>query len=97
MSPNVAWSNSLESYHPYLHPKKVLKIPKIVCIHSTLHKITKSRFGRLGNLGVNKFHCTMVINTKLVIRIKYLGIFHKHLIHLKPKLVELFCCLILNA
>jgi len=56
LSPNVAWSSSLKSYHPYLHPEKVLKIPKIVCIHSTLPKIAKSNFGRLGTLGVKFEH-----------------------------------------
>jgi hypothetical protein len=52
MSPNVAWNGSLESYHPYLPPQKVSKIPKIECIHSRLPKITKSHFGRLGPLRV---------------------------------------------
>jgi hypothetical protein len=52
VSPNVAWSSSLESYHPYLQAKKVSKIPKIECIHSGLPKTTKSHFGRLGPLGV---------------------------------------------
>jgi hypothetical protein len=53
VSPNVAWSCSLESYHPYLQPQKVSKIPKIECIHSGLPKTAKSHFGRLGPLGVN--------------------------------------------
>jgi hypothetical protein len=43
----------LESYHPYLPPQKVSKIPKIECIHSRLPKNAKSHFGRLGPLGVN--------------------------------------------
>jgi hypothetical protein len=53
MSPNVAWSGSLESYHPYLQAKKVSNIPKIECIHSGLPKTAKSHFGRLGPLGFN--------------------------------------------
>jgi hypothetical protein len=53
VSPNVAWSGSLESYHPYLQAKKVSKIPKIECIHSGLPKTAKSHFGRLGPLGIN--------------------------------------------
>jgi hypothetical protein len=52
VSPNVAWSGSLESYHPYLQAKKVSKIPKIECIHSGLPKTAKSHFGHLGPLGV---------------------------------------------
>jgi hypothetical protein len=52
MSPNVAWSGSLESYHPYLQPQKVSKIPKIECILSGLPKTAKSHFGHLGPLGV---------------------------------------------
>jgi hypothetical protein len=47
VSPNVAWSGSLESYHPYLQAKKVSKIQKIECIHSGLPKIAKSHFGCL--------------------------------------------------
>jgi hypothetical protein len=54
VSPNVAWSGSLESYHPYLQEKKVSKIPKIECIHSGLPKTAKSHFGRLGPLGVKE-------------------------------------------
>jgi hypothetical protein len=52
MSPNVMCSVSLESYHPYLLPQEVSKIPKIECIHSNLPENTKSRFGFLGPLGV---------------------------------------------
>jgi hypothetical protein len=54
VSPNVAWNGSLESYHPYLAPQKVSKIPKIECIQSRLPKNAKSHFGRLGPLGVKK-------------------------------------------
>jgi hypothetical protein len=42
ISPNVTYSVSLESYHPYLPPQKVSKILKIECIHNSLPKITKS-------------------------------------------------------
>jgi hypothetical protein len=52
MSPNVAWSGSLESYHPYLQVQKVSKIPKIECTHSGLPKTAKSHFGCLRTLGV---------------------------------------------
>jgi hypothetical protein len=52
VSPNVAWNGSLKSYHPYLPPQKVSKIPKIECIHSRLPKNAKSHFGGLGPLGV---------------------------------------------
>jgi hypothetical protein len=55
MSPNVTCTVTLESYNPYLHPQKVSKNPKIYCIHSSLPKNTKSRFGSLGPLGVNIF------------------------------------------
>jgi hypothetical protein len=54
VSPNVAWNGSLESYHPYLPPQKVSKIPKIECIYSRLPKNTKSHFGHLGPLGDNQ-------------------------------------------
>jgi hypothetical protein len=54
VSPNVAWSSSLESYHPYLQAKKVSKFTKIECIHSGLSKTAKSHFGYLGPLGVKK-------------------------------------------
>jgi hypothetical protein len=54
MSPNVAWSGSLESYHPYLQVQKVSKIPKIECTHGGLPKIAKSHFGCLRTLGVKK-------------------------------------------
>jgi hypothetical protein len=53
MSPNVAWNGSLESYHPYLPPEKVSKIPKIECIHSSLPKTEMGHFGPLCPLGVN--------------------------------------------
>jgi hypothetical protein len=52
MSPNVAWSGSLESYHPYLQVQKVSKIPKIECTHGGLPKTAKSHFGCLRTLGV---------------------------------------------
>jgi hypothetical protein len=52
VSPNIAWSGSLESCHPYLQGKKVSKIPKIECIHNGLPKTAKSHFGRHGPLGV---------------------------------------------
>jgi hypothetical protein len=52
VSPNVAWSGSLESYHSYQQAKKVSKIPKIECIHSGLPKTAKSHFGCLDPLGV---------------------------------------------
>jgi hypothetical protein len=52
VSPNVAWNGSLKSYHPYLPPRKVSKIPKIECIYSRLPKNANSHFGRLGPLGV---------------------------------------------
>jgi hypothetical protein len=35
----------LESYHPYLLLKKVLKNSKIYCIHSNLPKPAKTHFG----------------------------------------------------
>jgi hypothetical protein len=53
MNPNITWSNSLESYHPYLQPQKVLKNPQTYCIHITLPKNTKSHFGCLSPIGVN--------------------------------------------
>jgi hypothetical protein len=56
MSPNVAWSGSLESYHPYLQAKKVSKIPKIDCIHNGLLKTAKSHFDCLGLLGVKLYY-----------------------------------------
>jgi len=65
LSPNVAWSSSLKSYHPYLHPEKVLKIPEKICIHSTVPKIAKSRFGRLGTLQI-KF--IIILNACISIR-----------------------------
>jgi hypothetical protein len=52
VNPNVARSGSLESFHPYILPQKVSKIPKIECIHSGLPKNAKSHFGYLGPLGV---------------------------------------------
>jgi hypothetical protein len=52
VSPNVAWNGSLESYHPYLPPQKVSKIPIIECIYSRLPKNTKNHCGCLGLLGV---------------------------------------------
>jgi hypothetical protein len=52
VSPNVAWSGSLESYHPYLQVQKVSKIPKIECTHGGLPKTAKSHFGCLRTLGV---------------------------------------------
>jgi hypothetical protein len=45
---------SLESYNPYLLAQKVLKNPKIYCIHSSLSKNAKNPFGCLGPLGVKK-------------------------------------------
>jgi hypothetical protein len=54
MSPNVAWSGSLESYHPYLQAQKVSKIPKIECTHGGQPKTAKSYFGCLRTLGVNE-------------------------------------------
>jgi hypothetical protein len=54
VSPNVAWNGSLESYHPYLPPQKVSKIPKVECIHSRLPIKAKSHFGYLGPLGVKQ-------------------------------------------
>jgi hypothetical protein len=62
VSPNVAWSGSLESYHPYLQAKKVSKIQKIECIHSGLPKIAKSHFGCLGPLGVKKYNWIFLKN-----------------------------------
>jgi hypothetical protein len=53
MNPNVVWSFSLESYHPYLPLQKVSKDQKIYCIHNSLSKNAKSPFGFLGPLGVN--------------------------------------------
>jgi hypothetical protein len=53
VSANVAWSGSLESYHPYLQVQKVSKIPKIECTHGGLSKPAKSHFGCLRTLGVN--------------------------------------------
>jgi hypothetical protein len=43
--PNVTCNGSLESYHPYLLPKKLSKNPKIYCIHSSLPKDAKTHFG----------------------------------------------------
>jgi hypothetical protein len=54
VSPNVAWSGSLESYHPYQWVQKVSKIPKIECTHGGLPKIAKSHLGCLRTLGVKK-------------------------------------------
>jgi hypothetical protein len=54
MSPNITYSISLESYHPYLKPQKVSKNPKIYCIRTSLSKNAKSHFGSLGPLGVKK-------------------------------------------
>jgi hypothetical protein len=54
MSPNVKCSVSLENYNPYLHPQKVSKNKKIHCIHNSLPKNAKIRFGFLGPLGINK-------------------------------------------
>jgi hypothetical protein len=51
----------LESYHPYLQPQKVSKIPKIECIHSRLPKNAKNHCGRLGPLGVNRFDTNYMI------------------------------------
>jgi hypothetical protein len=34
----------LESYHPYLVPQKVSKIPQTYCIHSILSKNAKKQF-----------------------------------------------------
>jgi hypothetical protein len=53
MNPNTTWSGSLESYHPYLAPQKVSKNPQTYCVHNTLLKSAKSRFGYLCPLGVN--------------------------------------------
>jgi hypothetical protein len=53
VNPNVTCNGSLESYHPYLPPQKVSKIPKIECIHSGLPKNAKSHFGYLVPLGAN--------------------------------------------
>jgi hypothetical protein len=55
MSPNVTYSISLKSYHPYLEPQKVSKNPKIYCIHSNLSKNAKSHFGSLDPLGVKRY------------------------------------------
>jgi serine/threonine protein kinase len=52
VSPNAPWSGSLGSYHLYLPPQKVSKIPKIECIHSSLPRNAKCHFGCLGTLGV---------------------------------------------
>jgi hypothetical protein len=45
MSPNATCSVSKESYNPYHQPQKVSKTPKIYCIHSSILKNAKSRFG----------------------------------------------------
>jgi hypothetical protein len=63
MSPNVAWNGSLESYHPYLQPLKVSKIPKIECIHNSLPRNKTGHFGPLCPLGVN----TMILKIIQVI------------------------------
>jgi hypothetical protein len=55
MSPNVTCSISLESYHPYLPQQKNSKILKIECIHSSLPKNEKSRFGS---------HCPFAVNER---------------------------------
>jgi hypothetical protein len=55
VSPNAPWSGSLESYHLYLPPKKVSKIPKIERIHNSLPRNAKCHFGCLGTLGVKKY------------------------------------------
>jgi hypothetical protein len=52
MNPNATWSISLENYHPYLQPQKVSKNLQIYCIHSSLPKNAKNRFGSLGPLEV---------------------------------------------
>jgi hypothetical protein len=36
MNPNVTWSVSLESYHPYLQPQKVSKNPQTYITFFTL-------------------------------------------------------------
>jgi hypothetical protein len=74
MSPNVAWNGSLESYHPYLTPRKVSKTIKIECIHSRLPKNAKSHFGRLGLLGVKVFF-TMDFFTPKFMKIRWYSIF----------------------
>jgi hypothetical protein len=48
MNPNTAWNGSLESYHPYLTPQKVSKIPQTHCIHNTLPKNATTIFAILG-------------------------------------------------
>jgi hypothetical protein len=65
VSPNVAWSGSMESYHPYLQAKKVSNFPKIECIHSGLPKTAKSHFGRLGPLGVKRRRYWIVLEGML--------------------------------
>jgi hypothetical protein len=47
------YSISLESHNPYLHSQKVSKNLKIECIHSSLPRNAKSRFGSLSPLGIN--------------------------------------------
>jgi hypothetical protein len=64
MSPNVTCGVSLESYHQYLPPKKVSKIPKIECVQSGLPKNAKNHFGCLGPLGVK--HCALFITLSLI-------------------------------
>jgi hypothetical protein len=44
----------LESYHPYELLQKVSENPKIYCIHNSLPKNAKNRFGYLGPLGVKR-------------------------------------------
>ena len=53
VNPKVAWSDSLESYHPYPLPQKVSKNQKIYCIHSSLPKNAKNCFGFLRILRVD--------------------------------------------
>jgi hypothetical protein len=78
MSPNVTYSVSLESYHPYLPPQKVSKIPKIECIHSSLPRNEKSRFGSLRTLGV-----------KIMLEKQILKAFTSYCMHGCPKIVYL--------
>jgi hypothetical protein len=64
----------LESYHPYLTPQKVSKNPQIYCVHSTLHKKTKSNFGCLRLLGV-KYNIPIVNESILMVFGRYLKVF----------------------
>jgi hypothetical protein len=57
VSPNVAWSGSLESYHPYLQVQKFPKFPKIECTHGGLPRTAKSHFGCLRTLVVKYQQC----------------------------------------